>query len=249
MKKFLPIFALFLLPSFMMACSCIYSSSFCEHVKSSSKVANVRIINTYVSPWQFSEVLWIDVVVEDNLLGIVEHDTMTILASYGSSCDPDFSLFKIGGHLIVQEGEAITNGPTNWYTFEFDNACNEAFLSLENGIVTGFIKDEYEMQSYEILKDNLGTCTNFTRTFEKDELENSVSIFPVPASDVANIYTPIRFDYDYTLVNVAGQTLVKERVIGETKHPLPISDLPNGLYFLKLQVGQVSIMKRMIVQR
>ncbi|MBK9016335.1 MAG: hypothetical protein IPM82_20960 [Saprospiraceae bacterium] len=131
MKKMLPVFALFLLPSLAFSCSCLYGLSFCELITPSSNVANVRIINTYVVATQFSEVLWLDVVVEEALQGSIEHDTMSILASYGTSCDPDFSAFHAGDNLVVQVDEELTDGPTDWYKFEFDNACKQSFLSLK----------------------------------------------------------------------------------------------------------------------
>jgi hypothetical protein len=247
MKKMLPVFALFLLPSLAFSCSCLYGLSFCELITPSSNVANVRIINTYVVATQFSEVLWLDVVVEEALQGSIEHDTMSILASYGTSCDPDFSAFHAGDNLIVQD-EELANGPTDWYKFEFDNACKQSFLSLKNDTVSGFILDKYEMQPYGEFKSALGTCANFTHTFDKEELEGFIHLVPVPAATEAVVHTNVPLDYQLTLFTPTGQLMLQASVSGEHAHSLDVSDLPNGLYFVRLQIGEVPIVRRLVVQ-
>jgi len=212
-------------------------------------VANVRIISTYADSSEFHNNLWIDVVVEETVQGTIEYDTMTILASQGTSCDPGFSEFRMGENLIVQVGEEYPNGPTDWYTFVFNNGCEESYLSLKDGSVTGFIRDKYEMQSYSGFKNNIGDCANFTHILEKEDIEGFVFLFPVPAASGAFIETLINIDYELTIYSASGQKLLHESVTNETRHPLDVAGLPNGLYFVRITVGEVTIVQRLLVQR
>ncbi len=247
MKRISTISALFLLPSLAFCCSCLYGTSFCELITPTKQIANVRIFNTHLDSLNLT--LWLAVVVEEALQGSIEQDTMTILASQGTSCDPDFSEFQIGGNLIVQFDETITGGPTNWPYFIFGNICEESYLHLKDDMVIGFIREEYEMQPYQTFRNQLSDCANYTHIFDKEELEQFIHIFPVPAASEAFIDTQIPFDYTLTIFTATGQLLQQETVIGKYRHPLYISDLPSGLYFVRLQVGDVTILKRLLVQR
>jgi hypothetical protein len=212
-------------------------------------LAQVRVFDTILEQSQSeTDRLWIQVVVEKRLQGDIENDTMSVLASSGTSCDPGYDFFSIGQRLVINIWDETTGGPTPFYSFAFNNGCSEQFLVLDGDMVSGNIKDKYESQPYHDFKNNLGTCANFTHTFERGELERFINIFPVPASSVATIYNQIGFDYDYTLLTATGQVVLWEQVIGEYDHPLPVSGLPNGLYFLHFQVGEVPFVKRLVVQ-
>lgn len=247
MKKRLPIAVCFLLPSLAFCCSCISEQSFCELASPTSKIASVRIISTYEVATPTSNILWLDVVVLEALQGSIQHDTMTILASRGTSCDPHFSAFQTGDSLIVRISEELPDGPTNWYKFSFENACRQAFLWLKNGMVSGLIMSDYTVQSYAEFKSAVGTCANFTQTFDKKELERFIYLMPVPAVTEAYVYTSLPLDYQLTVFTPTGQAVFQASVSGERSYPIHVSDYPNGLYFVRLQIGDVIIVRRLVV--
>ncbi|MBK9016336.1 MAG: T9SS type A sorting domain-containing protein [Saprospiraceae bacterium] len=55
-------------------------------------------------------------------------------------------------------------------------------------------------------------------------------------------------DYQLTLFTPTGQLVLQALVSGEHAYPLDVSDLPNGLYFVRLQIGEVPIVRRLVVQ-
>jgi Secretion system C-terminal sorting domain len=247
MKKTATLSALFLLPSLAFCCSCLRGTSFCELITDVSIVAKVRIFDTHLDSLNMR--FWVDVVVEEKLKGNMEQDTITILASQGTTCDHEFSEFQIDGNLIIQYTETLTGGPTDWPYFIFGSICEESYLHFKDDMVIGFIREEYEMQPYQTFRNQLSDCANYTHIFNKEELEQFIHIFPVPAASEAFIDTQIPFDYTMTIFTATGQLLQQETVIGKYRHPLYISDLPNGFYFVRLQIGDVPILKKLVIQR
>lgn len=250
MKKILLSFLFPTLPVLAFCCSCIGYTSFCELINPDTKVANVRIINGYFWPTTVDDrKFWIDVVVEETLQGDIQTDTMTILASSGTSCDPGIESFEIGKQLIVHLNESQPNGPTQWFTFRFENTCREDFLKLENGRVSGFIKENFTDIAYTEFKQQLGSCVNYTRTYDKPELERSFILFPNPSAVTAYLYSqhPIS-NYKLEIYNAIGQLMLSETVNNESKHPLLVGDFASGVYFVKIQVGEEFIVKRLAVQ-
>lgn len=249
MKRISTISALFLLPSLAFCCSCLYYESFCELITANSNVASVRIFDKHLDP--LSMKLWVDVVVEETLQGIVEHDTMTILASHGTSCDPGFEAFNIDDKLIVHIRETYIGGPTSWVTFDFNNGCHEEFIRVVNDEVTHIIEDKWVTESYGAFKSDINTCANLTHVFDKEEIESFISLYPVPAANEAFIEINIQLDYELTVFSATGQLLRKESVlfVQGRNHKINISDLPNGVYFLRLQFGEVSVLKRLLIQQ
>lgn len=210
-------------------------------------MATVRIFNTHLD-WVHPLQLWVDVVVEETLQGTVEHDTMTILASHGTSCDPGFEEFQIGDKLIVHIGEAEGNSPTEWYSFEFNNGCREEYLKLVNDQVAHFVSEKWVNESYQNFKNNLAACAALTHVFDKEVLEYLVSLFPNPASAEVIVQNNSTQVYDFTLFAPTGQLLLHQSVVNERTHRLPTLNLANGIYIVRLQFGDVSLVKKLVVK-
>lgn len=250
MKKSILSFALPFLPFWAFCCSCVGYTTFCEMVTPTSDVVKVRVINGYFWPATPSQNYWIDVVVEEVLMGTSQADTMTILASMGTTCDPFSSEFEVGNQYIVRLTEKKLDGPTDWFTFHFDNPCKESFLRMQDNQVIGFIKDEYSSQSYQAFKDQLGSCVNFTRTLEERELEGNFTLVPNPTSGATEIYSAFLLEpYELSVFTTAGQLVFKEMVGKTSSHYLSMEDQPNGVYFIKIKLDKASITTRLVVQR
>ena len=247
MKKIFTLSAFYLLPAWALCCSCLYFTSFCELITPQSAVAKVRIFNTTV--YQYG--LWIDVAVEEPLQGAVQHDTLTILASRGTSCDPSFEAFSIGDELVVHLGEAIADGPTDWFTFAFQNACQQDFLEIVDGQVELFADGKWRLESYQNFKKNIiaGGCAEQRDVPDKATLERLLSVYPLPASTEATIDLQIALDYELALFSANGQLLLENAVVNEARHQLDVSRLPNGVYLLRLRFEAAELVRKLVVQR
>lgn len=74
-----------------------------------------------------------------------------------------------------------------------------------------------------------------------------VRLYPVPARDLLNIATDIQ-NYDVDIINLSGHCVKKYRALnGQTQ--LNISDLPAGMYLLRLKDGNILKVSRFVVGR
>lgn len=82
-----------------------------------------------------------------------------------------------------------------------------------------------------------------TTTSSKDLSEASISIFPQPALDYVTI-SGENIDYEYILYDVKGQKLQASNF--SSSATLDISNLPQGLYFVRLSNGDKSLTKKVL---
>jgi hypothetical protein len=245
MKRIYTLSLLLLLPGWALCCSCSSYASFCEIITPQSEVAAVRIINTIREGHR----LWIDVVVEESLQGTIAHDTMTVLASSGTSCDPSYEFFNVGDQLIVHRREAIVDGPTSWFAFAFENPCAEDFLRIDNGQVVFYFDGQWRSEPYDFFKTDIGGCARQERSPRKAILERLLSIYPQPAATAAVIDLQIALNYELALFTAAGQLLLEQSVVNEARHQLDVSRLPHGVYVLRLRFRQAEVVRKLVVQR
>ena len=82
-----------------------------------------------------------------------------------------------------------------------------------------------------------------TQTFD---LENAVSVYPNPSSDVVNISTTVSLE-EISVITINGQVLqqIKNPIIESNTYT--ISNLPKGFYFLKLSSASNSVTKKVLI--
>lgn len=82
-----------------------------------------------------------------------------------------------------------------------------------------------------------------TPTFD---LENAVSIYPNPSSDIVNISTTVSLE-EIDIITVNGQVLqqIKNPIIENNTYI--INNLPKGFYFLKLSTATNSVTKKVLI--
>ncbi|MEO7173117.1 endonuclease [Flavobacterium sp.] len=78
------------------------------------------------------------------------------------------------------------------------------------------------------------------------DLENAVSIYPNPSSDVVNISTAVTLE-QIDVISINGQVLqqIKNPIINSNTYT--ISNLPKGFYFLKLSSATNSVTKKVLI--
>jgi hypothetical protein len=94
--------------------------------------------------------------------------------------------------------------------------------------------------------------TAIANGLSKHDLQNSLAVFPNPASDdvTLSLDNSSNDNVSVSLTNLIGQK-VKEQNLGNhsaIRSNLELSDLPNGVYMLTVKVGSTSAVKKLIVQ-
>jgi hypothetical protein len=84
-------------------------------------------------------------------------------------------------------------------------------------------------------------------------LDNSLKIYPNPASQTIAIEFVLQDDYSGSIeiYNTVGQVMLKEQLYkmnsGNNKYSLDIASLPRGLYFVTIKIGDETITKKVSV--
>jgi predicted NUDIX family NTP pyrophosphohydrolase len=78
--------------------------------------------------------------------------------------------------------------------------------------------------------------------------ENSISIFPNPANNQLTIYSSVVLDKEVTIsvINVFGETVQTEIIVGSGNEQLMIKNLTAGIYFLQFKTKNGTVVKRFI---
>lgn len=92
-----------------------------------------------------------------------------------------------------------------------------------------------------------------TLSVDENILENAISVFPNPSKDHVNISikTTIGDTYQMELLNILGQrviTVSKTRFSTKAEHKLDVSGYGSGLYFLKVIVNNIEVIKKIIIE-
>lgn len=103
-----------------------------------------------------------------------------------------------------------------------------------------------------------GTAVNYDLTIDVDDVDpetfSNVEVYPNPASDLINITItdfPSVENMEYKLFNVSGKYMSSGWLIpsnGNVNHPIDVSSLPIGMYFVNFMVGDQQVSKRFIKQ-
>jgi hypothetical protein len=84
------------------------------------------------------------------------------------------------------------------------------------------------------------------------EINNNLSVFPNPASEMINVSLTNNLNNTVSIyfTNIFGQTLRKENVGSETyiNTHLNVNDLPKGIYFVNVRIGQTSSVKKIVIE-
>lgn len=80
--------------------------------------------------------------------------------------------------------------------------------------------------------------------------ENIISLFPNPANDYINInFTEIQDNTDIFIYNLTGQIIYSKRFNNQKQISLNTSGFDNGIYFIKINTGKKSVLKKIIISK
>ena len=131
-----------------------------------------------------------------------------------------------------------------------DGDISEATFNTPNGIA--FSDDEDTMYITDFGSKNLRIISGVVLSTNSNELKkNDVIIYPNPVINIVNIETKIKNDSNYKIMvsDVLGKTIytsegVSENLIIETT--INMENWYSGIYFIKLNVGESIISKKII---
>ncbi len=100
------------------------------------------------------------------------------------------------------------------------------------------------------LKVQLGSATRGTDA----TVNNALSVFPNPTGYVANLSftSPINGSADVIVTNHLGNIVMQNKIAikeGENQKNIDVAKLPNGMYFVKLQIGNTTQVSKVIVMK
>ncbi|MFN5319761.1 MAG: T9SS type A sorting domain-containing protein, partial [Bacteroidia bacterium] len=137
-----------------------------------------------------------------------------------------------------------------WQGIYFDGVP----IQIEAQALSGYVFSHWE--SNAVLSDTLNPLFNdtlslteqtfkahFISTLGMDKLNNELSIFPNPADDFVTLHAAAEWlGSSFQIIDLSGKK-VQHGVIHSSQTTLNLSDLKQGVYFLKLQNDAASIVK------
>ena len=84
------------------------------------------------------------------------------------------------------------------------------------------------------------------------EIDNNLSVFPIPASDMVNVSLTNNSvnEVNLSLTNMFGQVVKTENLGNEVSihRTINVSDLPNGIYFMNIKIGSTYSVKKIVIE-
>mgnify|MGYP003632351175 CR=1 FL=1 len=141
------------------------------------------------------------------------------------------------GEFSIMAANTVTDDSAKW---RFDYYGNDILFHITN-------KNERRLRSWADKVDVLGSNKNGTYmrysfsevtslSTENNVLEENISIYPVPTSDILNITFKESITGNATISDATGKVIILKKIKGEDNQ-LDISSLSSGLYVVKIQSG------------
>ncbi len=235
------------------ACSCLNKSYFCEAIQEDSHVVRGEIIDIYEIEQAngFEFIHYIDLVIQENILGDFATDTISIVGSSINTCNIVInSIVEIGQELILTGLDENNIDDVTGYPYMTLHLCSPNILFVnEDETVEGYIRPDLEIQSYEEFKLEIGICSDLTAIDRLlSELDRYIHILPNPTSDYLDIESDLGLEEPATieLYNAMGQLVHKELFNLKSWLRLETKNYASGVYFLKLQVRNQIVVRKIV---
>ena len=151
-------------------------------------------------------------------------------------------------------GSIILNVTGSQMPYTYQWFKNGVFLTTTNGPLTNIGEGAYVV----IVSDNVG-CTAVSDTFMVSSLVNTTApdwaggllIVPNPTSGQLSVIFPDQFQEaaKLTIFDVTGNQVRQESALTPTRVNFDLSNLPNGLYTVLVQVDRQVIARKIVVSR
>ena len=242
------IFVIILLQAYpTTACTCGVNWSFCETTNTATTVVEVEVLSKYDDLNNGFQMMDIKIL-ETFQNGVIE-DTLTVSAN-GLFCDEYLGVYNVEDKLVVNFTSLYidTTSITNYPIIRF-SSCYTNVLTLNQNEVIGFISPDLNSQNYDDFKNNLTTCNDLIASNDElDFLKNEITISPNPFSENINIdFGKIETsDISLEVFSPQGQTIFSNKIFQQDIYKFSLDAFPAGIYFLRIRVEDVFIIKRII---
>ncbi len=108
-------------------------------------------------------------------------------------------------------------------------------------IITVTAEDEVSTEVYEVI------IFTYCPLSIGENIQNTVTISPVPASDIINIGFDQLTEGTVRLVDIFGRRLVEKEIIAESEISFDVSSYASGIYFIELMVAGRKVMSEKLV--
>lgn len=262
MKRFTYAALASLLLSFgsLSACSCGTMRSFCEMTTDlfatypdSSVVAHARYLGLR-TPLQ--RVYLHDFELISTLRGIVVTDTISLLGQDGLNCNGPIIEMDAGSEYVmlyatnefgVDQQFPEYENPYSVYHFF---GCGHAALRLEEGLVRGDIAPGVGEIAFDELMDDLDECATegTVSDFNPESIRNSVRVFPNPATERITVAWAGRAT-GIEVLDITGRVRLSATSVGlREQHEFDVSQLPAGVYVVRLAAAQGVVARKVVVK-
>jgi hypothetical protein len=178
---------------------------------------------------------------------VTDHNGCTVIESFtvteptnpliiNGTITPTFSQMSSDGVIDI----TVTGG-TSPYTFNWDNGSSSEDISgLNPGVYTVAITDANGCSASETFIVSIGTGVETT------DLINVVQLYPNPAREYFSLDGGTFKIQQAEILNVIGQVITSVSP-NSTKVQMNISDLENGIYFVRITADGKTIIKKVEV--
>ncbi len=160
-----------------------------------------------------------------------------------SKIDPNTGVITFISPYNIQAGGNLTGGAyidPNTMTYYFNNGNKIVGVSLISGLITSSVIKTYPSGeiAIDMMRSNLNCYgaskmrSNPAVGLENKELSNRFDLFPNPAQTEISIHATASIK-NITLVDVLGN-----KILSTLDQTIDISNLPEGIYFVKVQTQQ-----------
>ncbi len=188
--------------------------------------------------------------VEGLITGAVslESKRLVVLCGYSSSLDPFlFLLYDFSNNIFFSGNKRKITIEPSFHQVEGIATPNglKYYISNEYFSLGSILTIPQKLRILD-LSSYLRNYLNISTSSPENGTQNSYSVFPVPAYDyiyVAGDENP--GNMNYSLINISGSTVISGR-LPEENPAVPLSGLPAGVYFLKIEGSEkiIKVIKR-----
>lgn len=242
MKLLMVLVCLILKPVSLFSCFCYPSTaSFCESVNENNHIVEVVVID---KPESYN----LEVKILSEIALTIIEDTILILGQDGFNCGENMGLFEIGDTLIFgllnMEIQDVNIQETyNWYL----DGCLLNYLRVENGLITGKIREDLFSSSIEDFNNSIDDCLAIEIDVGVINIEDSnIRIYPNPIIDEFFIdLSTNTIAESIEIYDINGKKVLNERNDLENGK-INLVGIPSGLYFLKIYSDGRLAIKRIV---
>ena len=95
----------------------------------------------------------------------------------------------------------------------------------------------------------IGGCSVLTEeVLVNSVLDESISVYPNPASESITITTQLQYTGDYMIYNLNGE-IVDQKAISPNSNSVDVSALAEGVYFLRLNLNEEAILRKIVIRK